>query len=1598
MTITSSLSRTSLLPLSTHTEAPVTQARSEARRADVPSQAGDGSSRANGDSLLAQNYGKALSGFTGVPANDNAIMVDVPAHSTFGQWWKQLGDAMQSPDFIAWRRDNNAIDSIKILPSAGQINFQIKVLGTGIATLDVAGDESSKWRAVRGPLMDAGGIISNKGVPFSPPNPMEINRAPARLVGQFYFEQMLLSPSAFQQRAAELERDRTFSALEPPTFSSVHEQRSEDALNRQKTLLGNTHDRHEAAKGLGALSEDMKSGTQDASTLSQYLSETPFKAHPDSSYTQDWARADAGLNTLKDFLEYHGINIPGTAEEVENLKMYLLTPAPQGPVNGNYGGAMSWPQPLDADNQRQLLAFLLHGNVGELNIGVTGGVLEALMRGVAIEPSELRNPRQLLDRLIQSPKGQALGAAIQAKFEALSVKGSINDWLLAALNLNPGDTLTQRALPQKHISGFDLAGEQLKGKPLSETLQRVADHLYFSVREASSPERALVQAHLRLASKAPELLMKDIPPTLTHGSPAHVSFSTAVARLEAQAPGVTATMSYADVMMQGDIAPVSDAQRKIEYVAQHEALKEWGLTNSIVTSVTSPADMNTISDAYNQQVTELRSASEARRTLAPSSRKDIALAELRKVLGDDIRLELKCIVLGTYDKDRPGPYSILDLYMENLLHSPPRVPYQPARRGNESRGYNQWMLEPYTPPRRGPGRSEANAPNFTLDDVLSKTSSLKNINTEFSNQFKTFGHALDSSVATQVKQLIAQLPLDDRKNIEYGSISAFREMKSVPTLMGGTPVPTPVKEGKPVLLKVMRDGESHTYELNVQKNTLEKRRDLGDFPSGIQPGPDIDDGKPLNVNTPYRSMEPIALSIRDDLRQETTDSGGPLNSFSSERTSLIGATVAKHTSAWQTLETEARGLTTFESEVPFYKKLGEMLLNLIPFASAIKNFSNGNIGEGIIDLSLDIFGLLTVGAGTVGKVAKVASSTASVGGKALRITKTVGLGAVSLLNPLDGSVDLVRAGGRGVVSAGKRAVSDAVHDIRQLRGMKNYDLVAASKKFDAAAMGTYTSGGSVSKGTAVLQDNKWYAFDTESLRPYGKALDDFQPSVKGGARELGEWENRVTTPSAASIQTRREWARLLDTHQGNGTPTVAFKRGYDQGNPELIEGYTRGMKSEDVMKLAIRPGRTAEEVGTLVRQQERLAVQHGFKGAPIFDAHVNSVGGTFTPVPQTLYLSQTNPLSQGQCAGMSRAFASAKAEGKERIFLDNLYAAAANPTEEASRTLKRSLAQLQQAVGHPDKIHIGKAPRQVSYQDMVKDLASADGNKTFMIETPDHAMLAGVRSDGANKTFFFYDPNYGVAEFSSEKMMRRGLDKIFNDKKLPAPYKTQSADQNKLEFKISEFDASWKGAATFDTRNVKGLYDKHIIGLKPASTPDGLPTRDAAITKPQGDTPPAATFHEVHMSDYTNVTATDPSSIIRTRGISDCTAIAVLTDLKEGIYGKRTLMHFQGGVPSTEQYRVLKELDAALAGGGKVIFVGGDLSRSTTGLASALGQSHNGETVLLNIMKRQPASTTIATASGIDIKPDGTFDLIEGGHLPQVLDSRAKAEVFDRAD
>jgi len=192
---------------------PVEQVAVEPDRESPHLSAPGDSPRARGDSALAQNYGKALQGFSGVPAHDNAIMVDIPPDSTFGQWWKLLGNAARSPEFLDWRLTVRALpDSIKILPQSGQVTYRVTPDVSLNAPLQLRASEDKRWSAVRGPLMDAGGVISDRNRPFPLPSSESANRAPAWLVGQFYKEPTRIAPSELQQRAAELERDKPLPA------------------------------------------------------------------------------------------------------------------------------------------------------------------------------------------------------------------------------------------------------------------------------------------------------------------------------------------------------------------------------------------------------------------------------------------------------------------------------------------------------------------------------------------------------------------------------------------------------------------------------------------------------------------------------------------------------------------------------------------------------------------------------------------------------------------------------------------------------------------------------------------------------------------------------------------------------------------------------------------------------------------------------------------------------------------------------------------------------------------------------------------------------------------------------------------------------------------------------------------------------------------------------------------------------------------------------------------------------------------------------------------------------------------------------------------
>ena len=124
-------------------------------------------------------------------------------------------------------------------------------------------------------------------------------------------------------------------------------------------------------------------------------------------------------------------------------------------------------------------------------------------------------------------------------------------------------------------------------------------------------------------------------------------------------------------------------------------------------------------------------------------------------------------------------------------------------------------------------------------------------------------------------------------------------------------------------------------------------------------------------------------------------------------------------------------------------------------------------------------------------------------------------------------------------------------------------------------------------------------------------------------------------------------------------------------------------------------------------------------------------------------------------------------------------------------------------------------------------------------------------------------------------------------------------------------------------------------------------------------------------------------SILTTRSLTDCSAIAVLTDWDGKVYRTRTLMHLSGsnvehGLIGEDASKLLSTLEDSLERGGKVIMVAGINSHSTVGMGIIIGQTTNNQRPLMSLLKdREGVSVTVASSLGVTVYPDGTFKLIE---------------------
>lgn len=708
---------------------------------------------------------------------------------------------------------------------------------------------------------------------------------------------------------------------------------------------------------------------------------------------------------------------------------------PTLPPLGNLGGALSWAVPPSIEQQRAIETLVTDNTPnlpGFVRLG-RAGALDYLMNLQPLSTEALTDLDKALETLLKTPQARVLGNAIRTRLDGIETDTSVTDYVLTAIHigLDPESINTPH---RNRVANFDLASERHWGKSAAEVINELAHHLEQQGRTAKG--RGQLAARLILAARAPEFLVKDIPPQVVCGSQAWANFCINVATQEAQAPGSVRHKTYAQVMIDADASQIPPADTTLL-----NALIDWAVCNGhLPKRYDDHYDSEEIAGAqtaFNAQQDALHIASSRLGDALPS-RKAMALAALKAHFPDVADDVFEKRVLSIKHREfNPGARSMLDIIMEGHTLPP----------GEE------WQT-------------------FDKDVPLKRFNTFSR--SADANILQAFNSALDAQKQlhqTLVKYLIANLPLEDRENLEQGKIEFYKE-GTYKIGTGFLDAPELTEQKNRLLLKVTRNKETHLYALDPENGLLTKRPNLNDLKSS------------RNGSTLFQAERVQPQGKNAQTLQDVRISPGVPKSFSSERSQHIAEVYI----AALGLEQQARGLTSYDVERGQQAAIADFLLDLVPLRSAIVNFRAGHYGAGAFDLTLDIFALVTAGLGAGGKVLKALKSTGSAVSKVLKVGKIFGTVTLSELNPLSGTGELWVGAGK-LLTCG---LSTAAQGIKKLRGTATrVDLLEASKHFESAANGTFKLGEHTVEGSAVLLNGKWYAFDADKMQPYGSPLEDF---------------------------------------------------------------------------------------------------------------------------------------------------------------------------------------------------------------------------------------------------------------------------------------------------------------------------------------------------------------------------------------------------------------------------------------------------------------------------------------------------------------------------
>lgn len=841
-----------------------------------------------------------------------------------------------------------------------------------------------------------------------------------------------------------LATDDMAPVADPPTEQEVDSNDNRQAL---KTALAHRRNLQTLARQLKQAAQSL-APQASAEAVLRALQETLMDVDPDSALQHQSPQKIS----LERFITHHGTYIPATREDLFDMADALINHSLSHPL-GNLGGGLSWALPLSVEHQR-VVRDVVADNTEKLPglplFDPRRGALGYLLEGNPLSGTELQDPAKALEKLLDTPKAQELGQAIQAKVGGIATDTSANDYVLSAIHLG----LDPESIEQpgrNTVAGFNLAADSHWGMSPASVISALAKHLSDSGK--TSLASADLGARLLLARVAPQYLVKDIPATVVYGSQAWANLCIAVAAIEAQAPGKAMHMDFAEVMRHADsIAPAGEA-------AQKAALIDWGVVNGFLyakdDAAYNNAEIEYTREAFNTQHSELSAASKEVGATLPS-RKQMALDLLKATFGERDDFEDRVLHINYKSNDPKAPrfsqaYSMLDITQQGLEIDAQSWLVRGARADIDLEAFAQFTR----------------SPSFNIPQAF---------DTAFTNALDTIKQVKKYSLISAIDRL----PLADRTRLNYGKISFFKENDYRTSLI-------PFAQDKlfhtsPKILVHSEYQNSHqTYEFDTTTGIISKV-DQGRISRPHQYV--SDEVNKIEAFHPNRSTHNYDAEEKEP--QYPT-----FNTFQSPRTHYIADALIKALGFDEpAVKQYAAGETPDEARREWVSSTTDALLNLIPLRSAITHLRNGHYKDGAIDLALDIFGFVTAGLGATAKLGKAVTNAGSTLGALARGGKILGVTALNAFNPLSGSVDLAVGAGRLVTDG----ISASAQGIRKLRGTANgQSLVIASQRYEAAATGVLQVGTQQVEGSAIRQHGKWYAFDSDAMQPYGPALDAFTP-------------------------------------------------------------------------------------------------------------------------------------------------------------------------------------------------------------------------------------------------------------------------------------------------------------------------------------------------------------------------------------------------------------------------------------------------------------------------------------------------------------------------